>query len=200
MDDVVYIGASKGLQLFNRESLMEIDVTFTENTRLADIKRRVEGVMNDRHGRLDVTLTSQNDMLVSMNKILSILKISVAALGGISLLVGSVGILVVMITTVRERTAEIGLLRAIGAEKRLIRWLFLGEATVLAMIGGLLGLLLLLITTFMLHIFIPQLPVTINVYFMLLAMIISAAIGLISGVAPAERAANLDPIQALHEE
>jgi putative ABC transport system permease protein len=200
MDDVVYISAQKGLQLFNRESLMEVDVVFSANTSLGVIEKRIKKVMLERHGREDVTLTSQNDMLESMGKILNILTLSVAALGGISLLVGSVGILAIMTTTVRERTAEIGLLRAIGAEKNAILRLFLGEAVVLAVMGGLLGLLLLLLITGLFHVFLPGLPITFNVYFLALALSVSALIGLVAGVVPAIQASNLDPIQALHTE
>lgn len=200
MDDVVYIPAQKALQVFNRESLMEIDVVFSANTSLKNIEKRLKELMLSRHGREDVTLTSQNDMLESMAKILSILKMSVAALGAISLMVGSVGILAIMTTTVRERTGEIGLLRAIGAEKKLVLQLFLAEAVLLAILGGVLGLLLLLTITSLFHIFLPGLPISFNASFLLLALLISAVIGLLSGVVPAAQAANLDPIQALHEE
>jgi len=200
MDDTVYISAQNGLQLFNRESLMEIDVVFSANTPLKTIEKRVKKLMFERHGREDVTLTSQNDMLESMGKILSILKLSVGALGAISLLVGSVGILAIMTTTVRERTAEVGLLRAIGAGKNTILRLFLGEAIVLALLGGLLGLLLLLALTGLFQLFLPSLPLTFNLFFLGLALFISAVIGLIAGVVPALQAANLDPIKALHEE
>ena len=200
MDDVVYIPAQKGLQLFNRESLMEVDVVFSANTSLNVIEKRIKKVMLERHGREDVTLTSQNDMLESMGKILNILTLSVAALGGISLLVGSVGILAIMTTTVRERTAEIGLLRAIGAEKNAILRLFLGEAVVLALMGGVLGLLLLLLVTGLFHVFLPGLPITFNAYFLTLALSVSALIGLVAGVVPAIQASTLDPIQALHAE
>ncbi|MBV1875574.1 MAG: FtsX-like permease family protein, partial [Cycloclasticus sp.] len=200
MDDTIYIPAQNGLQLFNRESLMEIDVVFSANTSLSSIEKRIKQIMIDRHGREDVTLTTQNDMLESMGKILSILKLSVGALGAISLLVGAVGILAIMTTTVRERTAEVGLLRAIGADKKTILSLFLGEAIVLALLGGALGLLLLLVLTGLLQLFLPGLPVTFNLFFLGLALFMSAAIGLIAGVVPAGQAANLDPIKALHEE
>ena len=200
MDDTIYIPAQNGLQMFNRESLMEINVVFSANTSLESMEARIKQAMVERHGREDVTLTSQNDMLESMGKILSILKLSVGALGAISLLVGAVGILAIMTTTVRERTAEVGLLRAIGADKKTILQLFLGEAIVLALMGGLLGLLLLLIMTGLFHVFLPALPVSYNFFFLGLALFMSALIGLIAGVAPAGQAANLDPIQALHEE
>jgi putative ABC transport system permease protein len=200
MDDTIYIPAQNGLQLFNRESLMEIDVVFSANTSLGSIEKRIKQIMIDRHGREDVTLTTQNDMLESMGKILSILKLSVGALGAISLLVGAVGILAIMTTTVRERTAEVGLLRAIGADKKAILSLFLGEAIVLALLGGVFGLLLLLLLTGLLQLFLPGLPVTFSLFFLGLALFISAAIGLIAGVFPAGQAANLDPIKALHEE
>ena len=200
LDDVVYIPAAKALQLFNRESLMEINVVFSANTSLNSLEKRIKKLMIERHGREDITLTSQNDMLASMGKILSILKMSIGALGSISLLVGSVGILAIMTTTVRERTAEIGLLRAIGAGKKTILSLFLGEAILLAMIGGALGILLLLLITGLFHFLLPGLPIAFNLFFLALAIVISAVIGLLAGVAPANQAANLDPIQALHEE
>ena len=200
LDDTIYIPAQNGLQMFNRESLMEINVVFSANTSLQHLEKSIMQLMIDRHGREDVTLTTQNDMLESMDKILSILKLSVGALGSISLLVGAVGILAIMTTTVKERTAEVGLLRAIGADKKTVLHLFLGEAIVLALMGGGLGLLLLFMLTGVLHMALPGLPVTFNVFFLGLALFVSALIGLIAGVFPAGQAANLDPIKALHEE
>jgi len=200
MDDVVYIRAQSALQMFNRESLMEIDVVFSANTSLKYIEKSIKQLLIHRHGREDISLTSQNDMLESMDKILSILKMSVAALGAISLLVGSVGILAIMTTTVRERTAEIGLLRALGAEKRVVLRLFLLEAILLAILGGLLGLGLLLLMSTLLAWFLPGLPISFSTFFLLLALLVSVLIGLIAGVVPAMQAANLDPIKALHEE
>lgn len=200
MDDVVYIPAQRGLQLFNRESLMEVDVVFSNNTSLPVIEKRIIEHLIERHGREDITITSQNDMMESMANILNILKMSVAAIGSISLLVGSVGILAIMTTTVRERTAEIGLLRAIGASKRTILCLFLAEAVALSLLGGVLGVVLLFLITGLLQLILPALPVVFNVLFLGLALFISALIGLLAGVVPAISAAGLDPIQALHEE
>ncbi|PHR50298.1 MULTISPECIES: ABC transporter permease [unclassified Cycloclasticus] len=200
MDDTIYIPAQNGLQMFNRESLMEINVVFSANVTLKRIETRIKDLMIKRHGREDVTLTTQNDMLESMGKILSILKLSVGGLGAISLLVGAVGILAIMTTTVRERTAEVGLLRALGADKKTILILFLGEAAVLALMGGLLGLVLLFMLTGLLQLFLPGLPITFNLLFLGLALVMSAVIGLIAGVVPAGQAANLNPINALHEE
>ena len=200
MDDVVYIPAQSALQMFNRESLMEIDVVFAANTSLKRMEQAITTLLRHRHGRDDVSLTSQNDMLASMENILSILKMSVAALGGISLLVGAVGILAIMSTTVRERTAEIGLLRAIGASKPLILRLFLVEAVLLAMFGGVLGLLLLLLLQALFSVLLPGLPMVFQPFFIVLALWVSGLIGLLAGVVPAVQAANLDPVEALHEE
>ncbi|MEY8241600.1 MAG: ABC transporter permease [Cycloclasticus sp.] len=200
MDDVVYIPAQSALQMFNRESLMEIDVVFAANTSLKRMEQAITTLLRQRHGRDDVSLTSQNDMLASMENILSILKMSVAALGGISLLVGAVGILAIMSTTVRERTAEIGLLRAIGASKPLILRLFLVEAVLLAMFGGVLGLLLLLLLQALFSVLLPGLPMVFQPFFIVLALWVSGLIGLLAGVVPAVQAANLDPVEALHEE
>ncbi len=200
MDDVVYIPAQSALQMFNRESLMEIDVVFAANTSLKRMEQAITTLLRQRHGRDDVSLTSQNDMLASMENILSILKMSVAALGGISLLVGAVGILAIMSTTARERTAEIGLLRAIGASKPLILRLFLVEAVLLAMFGGVLGLLLLLLLQALFSVLLPGLPMVFQPFFIVLALWVSGLIGLLAGVVPAVQAANLDPVEALHEE
>ena len=93
-----------------------------------------------RHGREDFTVTTQEEMLRTLSNILDILTMAVAALGSISLLVGSVGIVTIMTIAVAERTSEIGLLVALGAQRRTILRLFLGEAVVLAVLGGSLGL------------------------------------------------------------
>ncbi|MCY1405872.1 Macrolide export ATP-binding/permease protein MacB [compost metagenome] len=123
-----------------------------------------------------------------------------AGLGGISLLVGAVGILTIMTTTVGERTAEIGLLRALGASPRQVLGLFLAEATLLSLAGGLLGLLLVALLLGALHLALADLPLRPQPLFLLLALLLSALIGILAGLAPARQAARLHPVDALRSE
>jgi putative ABC transport system permease protein len=135
-----------------------------------------------------------------LGSVLGVLTMAVGALGGISLLVGAVGILTIMTIAVRERTAEIGLLCALGAGRRSIMMLFMGEATVLGIIGGLAGLVLGLGGAWLLNAAVPALPTHTPWSYVALAELLAAAIGLGAGVLPARHAARLDPIEALRAE
>jgi putative ABC transport system permease protein len=124
----------------------------------------------------------------------------VAALGSISLLVGAVGIVTIMTIAVAERTHEIGLLLALGSRRATILRLFLGEAVVLAVLGSLLGVVVGFGLAMLIRLFVPALPVSTPLPYVLLAVASSAAIGLLAGVLPARRAARLDPVDALRSE
>jgi len=142
MDDTLYIPAAKALEMFDRESLVEINVLYKPAVSAASVQNAVKRLLIARHGFEDFTIITQNQMLETMDSVLNILTLGVAALGGISLLVGSVGILTIMTIAVSERISEIGLLRAVGAERRVIFRLFLGEALALSVAGGLAGVLI----------------------------------------------------------
>jgi putative ABC transport system permease protein len=118
----------------------------------------------------------------------------------ISLVVGAIGIVTIMVTTVHERRAEIGLLRAIGATRGQVMRLFLGEAVLLALIGGLAGLFTSALALSLLTLALPALPIRFDPFYLLLALALSALVGLVSGVLPARRAAGLNPVQALQSE
>ena len=164
------------------------------------IAERIRQTLSRRHGNEDFTIITQDQMLDTLGSILDILTLAVAALGGISLLVGGVGILTIMTIAVTERTGEVGLLRAIGARRRQILLLFLGEAVALSGLGGLAGLLLGAGGAWLLGTLVPALPTHTPWSFVLLAEATAIAIGLLSGVTPALRAARLDPVAALREE
>ncbi|RLA45638.1 MAG: ABC transporter permease [Gammaproteobacteria bacterium] len=200
MDDIVYIPTDKALQLFNRESLMEIDVTFGPSHTSRQITGRVTRHLIERHGEEDFTITTQDEMLATMGKVLQILTIGVATLGSISLLVGAIGIATIMTITVRERTGEIGLLCAIGSSRQQIMALFLGEAVLTSVLGGLLGLLILAVVLTIFKLAIPALPVAINPTYLFVALLVSGLIGLVAGVVPARSAARLNPVDALRAE
>ncbi len=122
------------------------------------------------------------------------------ALGGISLLVGGVGIVTIMTIAVAERTNEIGLLVALGARRRTIHALFLGEAVVLAGVGGALGLAIGIGLAQLVSLVVPAMPVATPWHFVLVAELLALAIGLLAGVLPARRAARLDAVEALRAE
>jgi putative ABC transport system permease protein len=200
LDDTAFVPAARALELFNREGLNEIDVAVAEGVPAASVVETIRQVMKDRHGREDVTIISQEEMLSTLSSILDVLTMAVGALGGISLLVGGVGIVTIMTIAVTERTNEIGLMVALGARRRTILGLFLGEAVALAAIGGAVGLILGIGLAQLIGLFLPALPVHTPLSFVVLAEVLAAAIGLAAGVLPARRAALLDPVEALRTE
>jgi putative ABC transport system permease protein len=197
LDDAVYIPVAKGLELFNREGLFEIDVMYEKGAPVEEVVEGVKRVLTARHGGEDFTITTQQQMLDVLGSVLNVVTLAVGALGGISLLVGGVGIFTIMTIAVRERTAEIGLLQAIGARRRQIRDVFLGESLLLAGFGGLCGILLGLACIAVLGLALPTLPVRPAWPYLALAVVVALVIGLIAGVLPALRAAQLDPVESL---
>jgi putative ABC transport system permease protein len=200
MDDTIYIPAAKALELFDRESLMEIHLLYKSNAAIASVESAIKRNLIARHGREDFTIVTQNQMLKSMDSILNILTLAVAALGSISLLVGSVGILTIMTIAVSERISEIGLLRAVGAERRTIFQLFLCEALALSAFGGLCGVALGISVVQILETVLPTLPVELAWAYIIAAFMLSLLIGMAAGVAPAIKAARLEPLEALRAE
>ncbi|MBK7813938.1 MAG: ABC transporter permease [Rhodocyclaceae bacterium] len=200
LDDTAYIPAARALELYNREGLAEIHVSYEEGVPASRVAEAVKAVLKARHGREDFTVTTQEDMLRTLSKILGILTAAVGALGGISLLVGGVGIVTIMTIAVAERTNEIGLLKALGAPSRTILGLFLGEAVVLAAVGGLAGLTLGVGIAQLASFLVPALPVHTPWSFVVLAELVAIVIGLAAGVLPARRAALLDAVEALRAE
>ena len=200
LDDAVWIPTAKALAMFNRESLMEIDVLYKEGSSADEVSDQIKKILIVRHGSEDFTITTQEKMLEVLGSILNILTLAVGGLGGISLLVGGVGILTIMTIAVNERTNEIGLLRALGSEQKQILGLFLGEAVVLASIGGMAGLVLGVGGAWLLGFLVPALPTHTSWTYLLAAELLAAAIGLLAGVLPARRAAALNPVDALRSE
>jgi len=152
----------------------------------------------------DFTITNQEDFLSIANSITQILTIMLSGIGGISLLVGGIGIMNMMLVTVTERTREIGLRKALGARKSDILLQFLTESAMLSLIGGVIGIafgwgLSSLVGLIAANSGAPLAPV-IGVSSILLATLFSAAVGVFFGWYPARRAANLQPVEALRYE
>jgi len=200
LDDAAYIPTARALELYNRDGMMKIDLAYEEGVPAPRIIAAVKGSLLARHGREDFTITTQEDMLRTLSNILDILTMAVGALGSISLLVGGVGIVTIMTIAVSERTGEIGLMVALGAPRRTILGLFLGEAVTLSAIGGVMGLALGFGLAQVIHLAVPALPVHTPLTFVLLAEGIAVLIGLLAGVLPARSAAQLDPVEALRAE
>lgn len=200
LDDTVYLPVARVMAMFNREGLMEVDLLYRPGMDSEVVAEAVHSALMRRHGHEDFSITTQDQMLDVLGSILGILTLAVGALGGISLLVGGVGILTIMTISVHERTPEIGLLRALGARPSQILVLFLAEAAALAVAGGLAGLLVGMGLARGLAVLLPRLPVHIAWEYVAMAAALAVVIGLAAGVAPAARASRTPPVEALRSE
>jgi putative ABC transport system permease protein len=196
-DDTVFVPTARALEVFNRQGVMEINFSYHPDAPVQAVVDDINRILIARHGREDFTVKPQQQMLSTLSTVLTVLKFAVAALGGISLLVGAVGMITLMHIAVSERVSEIGLLTALGATRGRIRLLFLLESTALSTIGGLAGLLIGAGIAGLLKLLFSGLPVSIPWNFVLAAVCLSMLIGLIAGVVPAMRAAKLNPVDAL---
>jgi putative ABC transport system permease protein len=198
IDDTVYIPVTDGQRLFNLHALHEINFLIANASLIDPTVERVREFMTQRHkGTEDFTITTQTAMLETMDRVIRVVSMAVVGIGGISLLVGSIGILTIMWISVNERTSEIGLARAIGATPGQMLLMFLSEAVLLSTLGGLLGLATGIGIAQLLHHYVPALPVRTPPEFVLLALLVSFLVGLLSGLLPARRASRLDPVIAL---
>lgn len=201
LDDTAYIPVGTAMGLFNLAELHEIDLLAATSEGIPALSDQIKATLMDRHrGEEDFTLTTQTEMLEVFGRVIGIVTLAVTAIAGISLVVGAMGILTVMWISVHERTGEIGLLRALGADGATVQALFLLEAILLALGGGLGGLAFGALVQLVLRMIVPGLPLATPPEAVAAALLMTLAVGAAAGVLPARKAAGLDPIEALRAE
>ncbi len=187
-----------------KDEIVEIDVEVADMDYLQETMDEVEWVLRD-HRKItedqenDFRMISFTGALDTFNNITNMLTIFITGISAISLLVGGVGVMNIMLVSVTERTKEIGLLKAIGAKRRDILMEFLFESSVMTTFGGLIGIFIGLLFTYIISI-VVKIPFSVSIPWILIATAISASVGLIFGLYPATKAAKLHPIDALRFE
>jgi putative ABC transport system permease protein len=201
MDDTAYVPVASAMDLFDVDELVEIDIVASGTDVISEVVEEARAVLMARHrGEEDFTITTQTEMLETFGKIIGMITIAVSGIAGVSLLVGAMGILTIMWISVHERTNEIGLLRALGVSRTTVQGLFLLESVLLAVAGGFLGLAAGLGLVGLGRAAVPNLPLSTPPLAIIAALAMCLLVGVISGVAPARRAADLDPVEALRTE
>ena len=197
-DEMVIIPVASAQALFNTNSLFRILVETKSKQSMPIAIEHIKEVIKLRHeGEEDITVITQDSVVTAFNKILTALTIAVASIGGISLFVAGILVMNVMLVSVTQRTAEIGLLKALGASQIQIQSLFLAEALLLSLIGALAGLFLGQFVLALIQAGYPNFPISLPYWALFSAVGVSIFTGLLFGVLPARRAGNLDPISAL---
>lgn len=204
-DDLIYIPLSTAQHyLMGNKNVSNINIQAEKENLMATVQQDVSNLLLVRHNisdplSADFSIMNQADIMDTMSSVTQTLTLLLGAIAGISLLVGGIGIMNMMLTTVTERTREIGLRKSLGAKKNDISMQFLSESVMLTFIGGVIGVLLgwgasLLITKF------SGMTTDVSLWSIALAFIVAAGIGIIFGYYPAKRAAALNPIEALRYE
>ena len=201
IDDSAYIPVARARALFDEDGLIEIDMTFSQHSNLDRVVADVRSTLMARHeDEEDFSITTQTEMLDVFGRVMTVISAAAGGIGAISLVVGAIGILTIMWISVNERTTEIGLAKAIGAGSGQILGLFLLEASLLSLIGGVIGVGLGMGIARTVRLLVPGLPVQTPVSYVLAALAVSLLVGLASGALPARRAARLNPVESLHAE
>ncbi len=204
-DDIIFIPLATAQRfLAGKDYLTSIDIEAVSQASMTAAQEEITSLLLARHHIIDPTLAdfsimNQADIVSSASSITQTLTILLGSIAGISLLVGGIGIMNMMLTTVTERTREIGLRKAIGAQKKDINMQFLAEAVFLTFVGGVFGILFGWLASVLISHF-GSVTTKVSSVSVLLAVAVSAAIGIVFGYYPARRAAALNPIEALRYE
>jgi len=204
-DDIIFIPLSTAQKyLTGNEYLSTVSVQAENEDVMTTVQEDITNLLLKRHkisdsSSADFSIMNQSDILSTASTVTSTMTYLLAAIAGISLLVGGIGIMNMMLTTVTERTREVGLRKAIGAKRKDISIQFLIESVVLTFIGGVIGVILGCGAAYLLNLF-GVIQTTVSVPSIFLAFGVSAFIGIVFGYYPARRAASLNPIQALRYE
>lgn len=197
VDELVLLPVQPAMEMFQRASLFRLVLDLPAGADPDRVAREVRRVLAERHGEEDVTVLTEQAVVASLAGILRALTLAVAGIAAISLAVAGVGILNLLLVGVSERTAEIGLLRALGASQHQILACFLTEAVLLAGAGGLLGVGVgWLLTRGLVGIY-PALPASPPGWAIGAALALALLVGSLFGYLPARRAASLEPVEAL---
>ncbi len=169
---------------------------------ISETKEEADGIMRKVRGlpyykENDFTVNQQEGLTEQYNQTVGVIQIAGLFITGLSLFVGAIGIMNIMFVSVKERTKEIGIRKAIGAKRRTIWTQFISEATIICLLGGLIGLIGAIILSMIVNQF---LPTSVQFDSVILAIVISLITGLVAGFAPAYSAAKMDPVEALRYE
>jgi putative ABC transport system permease protein len=198
-DQEVHIPITTAQRVFETDRIDAMAVKAPDRATLDSLRTKVVALLDKRHPDSEFSAVTQQQILGVLGDILGILTGVLAAIAGISLLVGGVGVSNIMLVSVRERTKEIGLRKAVGARPRDIGLQFLLEAVLLTTIGGVVGIAVGIATSLTVAALSPV-PAAVTWWAVALAFGVSAGVGIIFGVVPAQRAGRLDPVVALRTE
>lgn len=198
LQDVVIIPVASAQMLFNQFSMFRVLVEARTRATMPLASQDIQDLMRHRHaGEDDITVITQDAVLATFDRILKVLALTVAGIASISLLVAGILIMNVMLIAIAQRTQEIGLLKALGASAQQISILFISESALLALAGAALGVLLGLTGVGIGRALYPAFPLIIPVWAVGAVVGIALSVGMLFGLLPARRAAQLDPVQAL---
>jgi len=204
-DDAIYVPITTAQHYLSGDTYVTtVGISATSATIIPTVQQDVTDLLLQRHGITDPTaadfsIMNQADIIATASSVTGTFTILLASIAGISLLVGGIGIMNMMLTTVTERTREIGLRKAVGIRKLYINLQFLIEAVMLTFLGGALGVVLGWVASLLVSKF-ASLTTQVSLSSVLLAFGVSAGVGILFGFYPARRAANLSPMEALRYE
>jgi putative ABC transport system permease protein len=197
IDEGVFVPTATGMRMANKSSVSQIMLELFPKANPERAIERIKALLIERHDEEDFTCISQDAVMSSLSSILRMLTLAVAGIAAVSLAVAGIGIMNVMLVSVSERTSEIGLLKALGANERQILTVFLVEAALLSMAGGVIGLVLGTAIVMLGNFIYPAVELVTPLWAIGAVMLLSIGTGVVFGVLPAWRAAGLDPVAAL---
>ncbi|MCX5751643.1 MAG: ABC transporter permease, partial [Candidatus Saganbacteria bacterium] len=199
IDDMIYIPVKTAETLFNTKKIIEIGVSAKSEKMVNQAAKEVKDALVRKRGKEDFRIDTMQESLDMLTSIMNVLTAIIGGIAAISLIVGAIGIMNIMLVSVTERFREIGLRKAVGAKNADIFFQFIVEATLISLIGGVIGIILGqgVSSLAMLIIGLPQI---ISVWAIIQATLLSITVGIISGVYPALQAARLNPVEALRYE